>query len=286
MTPDSIISLWSNSIEATTNLDFHIGPAIPFIQIGRFLDLAAGINLDIQDKSCMDYGCGQSRSFSIATLLYLFGAKHIVSIDIESHYDEAALAKGLWCLLTVLAVDTSSLKINSFYQNKIIKARIFDFDLDALKQGLLYKGLPTAIKYYSGNYHYLAKEIGGLDIIVSNSVFEHDPEIEITLKIFKQYLHPNGCIYTDIDYRDHRLYLKGLSPWQYLIDEDDVYLGYINKIRSTEMQNIIRKSGFNISGINQESLSPPQEIIDQLRPQYKNMSNNDLNIVQDSLIIT
>ena len=285
ITMNSILSLWTNATEATTNLDFNLGPAIPFIQLGRFLDLAAEINIDINGKQCMDYGCGQSRSFSIAALLYLFGAKSVVSIDIEPHFDEVSLAQGLWSLLAVLAIDSSAFKINPAYQDKIIKTRIFDFDLNALKQGRLYDGLPPEIKHYTGNYHHLAKKIGDLDIIVSNSVFEHDPEIEITLQIFKQYLRPDGCIYTDIDYRDHRHYLNGLSSWQYLIDNDDVSPDYINKIRSTEMRNIIRRSGFDIVKTTQLSEAPPQNIIDQLLPQYQNLQNNDLNIVQDSLIL-
>ncbi len=282
---DPIMSLWFNAIASTVHSGFNTGPAIPFIQLGRFLELADKANFNVEGKRCMDYGCGQDRTFSIATLLYLLGSESVVVIDTLPPNDESILAKRVWYLLAVLALDTSALKLKSTYQNQIIKTRIFDFDLDALKQGCLYDGLPNSIKLYTGDYHNLAEEIGELDTIVSNSVFEHDPKIETTLKIFRKYLRQDGCIYTDIDYRDHRMYVSGLSPWQYLIDDSDVSPNYINKIRTTEMKNIIHNADFNIAALNQISTPPIQEVIDQFLPKYQKLHNHDINILQDTLLL-
>ena len=282
---DPIMSLWFNAIESTIQPGFNVGPAIPFIQLGRFLELADKVDFNVSGKRCMDYGCGQDRTFSIATLLYLLGAESVVLIDTLPPHNESMLAKGIWYLLAILALDTSALKLNPKGLNKIIKTRIFDFDLDALKQGNLYGGLPHNIKLYTGNYHYLAEEIGALDTIISNSVFEHDMKIEKTLTIFRQYLLPEGCIYTDIDYRDHRMYLEGLSPWQYLIDDSDVSPDYINKIRMIEMRKIIRRSGFDIAASNQISTSPQKETMDKFLPKYQNLHSDDIHILQDSLFL-
>jgi 2-polyprenyl-3-methyl-5-hydroxy-6-metoxy-1,4-benzoquinol methylase len=263
---DQAIDTWSAAIESSMAPDFPLGPRIPFIQFGRFLALADKVSLNLKGKRCIDFGCGATRPFSIASLMYLLGAKSVIAIDVTPCQNHAGIAKGIWSMLAVLSLGASGLEKYTTYNLKLVKTRMADFDLDALQQGRLMEGLPKSIKQHVGDYLDIESELGPFDVMISNSVFEHVPDLKGTMQIFRKNLQPGGAIYTDIDYRDHRMYVSGLSPWQYLMDDDDVSPGYINKIRHSAMNQLIAETGFRVVASDQVVNVPPPQVIANIHP--------------------
>jgi len=276
-----VIEKWTDAAQASGSDNFQQGTKFTFIQFERFLNLSDTVALSLEGKHCLDFGCGGRRPFSIAAMLYLFGADQISCIDVCDVKNTPEVARGLFCLLAVMALGMSGFESKRLYRPKYIRKRIADFNLDALKAGNLRKGLPRGIKHYIGDYLDLHKQIGQLDLMVSSSVFEHIPNLEKVLKIYKMNMNPNGFIYTDIDYRDHRLYTLKLSPWQYLLDGLDVTPGYINKIRHTDMIKLINDAGFSVVSIDQVLAEPPKEVL----AKAKHISNKDLCTLQDTLML-
>jgi 2-polyprenyl-3-methyl-5-hydroxy-6-metoxy-1,4-benzoquinol methylase len=282
---DQDIDTWKKAIDASMATDFPLGPRIPFIQFGRFLALADKVSLNLEDKKCIDFGCGATRPFSIATLMFLFGAKNVVAIDVVPFGNHSAVAQGLWHMLAVLALEASGLEKYSTYKRKLIKSRLAEFDLAALREGRLMEGLPKAIQQNVGDYLAIEKYVGTFDVMISNSVFEHIPKLKETMQLLRKNLQPEGCIYTDIDYRDHRMYVSGLSPWAYLLDDGDVSSGYINKIRHSAMMDLIDETGFRVIASDQVVNTPPPQVTENIHSRYGTVSGCDLMVVQDTLLL-
>ncbi|MCX7143122.1 MAG: class I SAM-dependent methyltransferase [Proteobacteria bacterium] len=265
--------------------EFPQGPRIPFIQFGRFLALADGVSLSLRGKRCVDFGCGAARPFSIASLMYLLGAESAIAIDVTPCADTAAIAKGLWFMLDALSAGNSGLEQYATYDLELVKARLIDFDADALRQGRLMEGLPKAIRHCVGDYLAIESELGVFDVMISNSVFEHIPDLDRTMRAFRKNLRQGGVIYADIDYRDHRFYVSGASPWQYLMDDDDVSPGYINKVRHAAMKQLVGNAGLRIVASAQVVTPAPPEVLQNMHARYRGASVDDLAVVQDSVLL-
>jgi hypothetical protein len=92
-------------------------------------------------------------------------------------------------------------------------------------------------------------------------------------------------MFAAIDYRDHRAYTIGASPWQYLLDDQDHSPGYINKIRHSEMLRLIASAGFTVTQsklIRQEPLSLESQ---RFIPRYGNLSEEDIKITEAHLLL-
>lgn len=204
------LGAWVNAATESKGLNNFRGPGAPLIQFDRFLSLAENAPVRIDVDKAMDFGCGAGRPFSISTLLYLFGAREVVALDVVA-YDETqapSIAKNLWLLLMIMLAGESGLEYSKLYNRKLIESRVCDFDMDALRAGRLSEGLPGAIQQKAGDYVTLADEIGSIDLVLSNSVFEHVASLRETMRLLRTHMAPSGFVYSDIDYRDHRQYVK------------------------------------------------------------------------------
>lgn len=282
---DQVIALVSAAIAGATAGDFYLGPAVPFIQFGRFLSLSAQTGISLVGKRCMDFGCGAARPFSISSIMYALGAETVTAIDVAPLGDRAAMAKGVYALVVALSLRASGLEKYPGFDRKVVASRLADFDLEALRSGDLAGGLPSAIRHVQGDYLELQADIGALDVVVSNSVFEHVPDLGSTLRMFGRNLRSGGVVYSDTDYRDHRQYAMGASPWQYLVDDGDHEPGYINKLRHTAMRELIANCGFDVVESVQVENVPPTTITQNLHPRHVGTSAIDLRVVQDTLLI-
>lgn len=284
---DQLISLWSRAADSSKATGVPRGPGAPLIQFDRFLSLMERSGVKLNAMRGLDFGCGCTRPYSIASLLYLFGVSEVVAIDVAAYQDTEApaIAKGLWLLLAVMSLGESGLEVHASYNRSTVLSRLADFDLDALRNGRLREGIPAAIQHRVGEYAQLAPEIGPIDVVVSNSVFEHVPDLQHTLAAFRTHLRNQGVIYSDIDYRDHRMYVNGLSPWEYLMDDSDVSPGYINKIRCSAMYQLLDHARLRVLASNPLVNPLPDEVRARLHARYQGLSERDLTVVQDSVLL-
>jgi len=96
----------------------------------------------------------------------------------------------------------------------------------------------------------------------------------------------DSIIFADIDYRDHRRYTIGSSPWLYLVDDGDHESNYINKIRHREMLSIINESGFNIIDSIERKYDVPSNILREILPRYKPLEHEDISTLESRIIFT
>ena len=257
-----------------------------FLQICQLLELGRAHPNLIKGKRIIDFGCGATRPITSSTLLYLLGASSTLAIDLERPFDPAAVAVAEYGnIVSVISglsmIDFTISDVDITYACR----RAADFDLAGLLKGELYQSLPRAIEHKICRYQDLSVEQKKFDVMISSSVFEHVADIEDVLTHARQSISANGFIYTSVDFRDHRLYSRGLSGWQYLLDGGDHEPNYINKIRFTEMTMIFNRTGFEVvsSKVIREELPP--SVNDNLLPEYKSLSTLDKEAVEAQFLL-
>ncbi len=257
-----------------------------FLQISQLLELGRAYPNLIKDKRIIDFGCGAARPIASSALLYLLGASSTLAIDLERPFDPAAVAVANYgniiaVISGVAPIDFTLSDVDISYA----RSRAADFDLAGLLQGELYESLPRAVNYRVCRYQDLTVDEKKFDLMISSSVFEHVADIEDVLTDARQAISTSGYIYTSVDFRDHRLYSQGLSPWQYLLDGGDHEPNYINKIRYTSMVAVFNRTGFEIvsSKIVREELPP--SVDNELLPEYRMLSTLDKEAVEARFLL-
>lgn len=269
---------FSDLIDASKNPDFHAGPRITLLQFDEIVKMLESVGLTLKGRRCIDLGCGSTRPYNIATLLHLAGAKSVLSLDMESDGTrQREIALGIAATLATAMLSYSQI---SFRKVDIDAAYVYgaasEFHLENLVRGKLEESLPVVIRRHVGSYESLDDDSKKFDAIVSNSVFEHIGNISDLLSELRKNISADGFIATSIDYRDHRTYAQGASPWEFLFDDSDYTPGYINKIRHTEMMDIIARSGFSVAYSRLVEQKLPDADRRKILEKYSKMSNIDL----------
>jgi hypothetical protein len=262
------------------------GPATTFFQLRQMAELVGRQGISLHGKTCVDFGCGAIRPLSTASLLYLLGADHVSAIDLAPPHDERSVAIGLYALLLAVmsgrvGIDTTTLGVPP----SALRERCATFDWGALVKGDL-RGVPPAIRLQTSDYLGLPAHERRFDFLTSYSALEHVADLPSYLGAFREAISDAGAIYIAIDYRDHRAYTIGASRWQFMIDDGDHTPGYINKLRHSELLQLITSAGFKVVQSRTVREEPsPQDLIDFL-PRYQDMSRDDLTTTEAHLLMT
>jgi hypothetical protein len=262
------------------------GPAITFYELRQIADLVGRQRISLHGKTCVDFGCGAIRPLSTASLLYLLGADHVSAIDLVPPHDKPSVAVGLYALLLAvmsgrLGIDTTALGVSP----STLRERCAAFDWGALLKGDI-RGVPPGIRLQTSDYLRLPAHERRFDFLTSYSTLEHVAELPSYLCAFREAISDAGAIDIAIDYRDHRTYTVGASRWQFMKDGGDHAPGYINKLRHSELLQLITSAGFKVAQSRTVREEPsPQDLIDFL-PQYQDMSRDDLTTTEAHLLMT
>jgi SAM-dependent methyltransferase len=265
--------------------EFTHGPYYSILQYRRFAKCAAAAQLSVRGARCIDLGCGPNKPFATASLLYLMGAREVLAIDVQPYANPGEVSLRLYALLLCVALDVTDVTKGNSADRQLVFSRLGDFDLNALKAGELRAGLPSAIRHVVGDYTALTPGDAAFDVCVSFSVFEHISDLQSLLSCLLERMSENGAVFADIDYRDHRLYAKKLSPWQYLIDNEDYSPGYINKLRHSLMTKAIQAAGFDVQVSEMVRARPPGDVLARLHPDHRHWGMDDLSIVEEKVIL-
>ncbi|WP_162596267.1 methyltransferase domain-containing protein [Methylobacterium sp. 17Sr1-1] len=267
-----------SALEANSNRPSFRGGFYSFYQINQLLRLSAKHPGIIRNKRILDFGCGATRPVAASIILYLLGARSTMAIDLEAPFDPGGIAVAEYG--NILSVISGLSQIELHHANadlSLCRSRAAEFDLSALLGGDLRSGLAPDVGYKLSRYQDLSEAERKFDLMISNSVFEHVADLEDVLTCARRSISPDGYIFAGVDFRDHRWYSDASkwSFWQYLIDDGDHEPGYINKIRYSAMNELIRRSGFRIQEAHpvRDEMSPEFEA--GLLPKYRTLSQED-----------
>lgn len=272
---------------STCRSSAYRGPDIPAIYFAKFAHMVHKQKVSLAGARVVDFGCGQARPIGLAILLYLAGARRVLAIDLQEVSDQAAVA--VMAAATVIAVISGKLRFN--YQAfgatwATVRRRAAEFDLKKLLANDLAGGVPDGIWLRQALYGSLAEKDRPFDVMISNSVFEHVPDIPEHLDLFRRSISPHGVIYIAIDYKDHRTYAPGNSAslWQYFMDGDDDD-GDINCIRHSRLLEMISGAGFDVVESVLESAVPSDGERAKFLPEYRTVAEADVTTVAAHLLL-
>jgi 2-polyprenyl-3-methyl-5-hydroxy-6-metoxy-1,4-benzoquinol methylase len=274
------------AINKNANAPTYRGGYYSFYQVNQLLGIAGQRSGLIAGKRVIDFGCGATRPVTVSVLLYLLGASSTLAIDLERPFDPGAVAVAEYCnILSVISGLSLIEWAKAGVDPGFARRRAAEFDMAALLNGDLQTGLAPAVGYRISRYQDLPPDARAFDLMVSGSVFEHVADISDVMACARKSISPDGYIYTDVDFRDHRLYSQGLSQWQYLLDDGDHAPGYINKIRFTEMHALFERAGYAIVECQPVRETLPPTVEAAILPRYRAMSDVDRETVQAKFLL-
>jgi SAM-dependent methyltransferase len=238
--------------------DYERGPWSSLVRLGQFAWLMKLEGISLEDKVVIDFGCGHTTPFSMGSLLYLCGAKSVMGIDFAEYSDSPDIALGIYCLV-LQAVSKGLGNAHEAFNldDEKIQLRAMNFNFRKLLAKDI-SGIPISISVKNQDYSTLQIADKAFDILFSSSVMEHVTDVSALLTELRREIASDGVLYAAVDLRDHRHYHDGLSPWQFLVDDDDVTPGFINKLRWSDFQDIFKQTGFKVAQIHRVVAPPPQ----------------------------
>lgn len=233
---------------------------------------------DILDKVILDFGCGCQEALAIAVLLWANGARGVLAVDSDPLVSESRTGRFLYDFIITCLIQPEPFV---WEQTQIAEFRhkLLSLDLRAFRSGYISPLFTAApILHAVGDILELDLPDGKIDGMVSQSVFEHVGNCEQVLRQLHRKLVPGGLLCSAIDFRDHRFYTEGSSPWRYLLDDGDYYPGYINKMRFSQMMELFKTCGFSVVSNDLVEDQPPADILENILPKYRDLSLADIRI--------
>lgn len=239
------------------------------------------------DLPFLDLGCGAINPYGVSTLFYLNGWNQCWALDI-SPCNETRATEALADLIKDALVRPEKFAI--LVDPETIVSRARQFDLDALEKGDIRTGLgAVSINYLISDIAAFPKLLGGLRFgtICSHTVWEHFLQFDIALSTIKEICAPGGIHYHYIDFVDHKSYTnpERYDFWSFLTAPKNEHDPLCNKIRCSEMRELIENSGFGIAEWQPEEADYPAGLREQLHDDWKHLSDADLRTIRVSCVI-
>ncbi len=224
--------------------------------IKQFVIESGKLGLSFKEKKIVEIGSGWLPVLPY-DLLFLYGAKEVLTFDINEHYQSKNIKK-----------------FNKFYVGHYP-------DATALSQTL-----PDNVQYFP-NKNILDTQIesGSIDVMTTRNVLEHisPGDQELIHKQAFQYLKRDGFIIHQISPSDHRAYTdESLSLWDFLKysqqewDHIQTRFDYHNRLRLPDYLNLFTRCGYKIAFLSFKSARKGQQLPDTIRADFSNFSPEEL----------
>lgn len=190
-----------------TDPEWRQGPEKSWdIALGAIKAMGLANYSNSSNPTILDFGCGSHFPESTGLLLYLYGAIHVDSVELEmpkSGFKTGAALDLVHWLKDQLILQNSCLIQPNL---QIQPVRLDELHKYALKRHTDDYCFFPAVNLMSGNIFDSRWDEKQYDIITSNAVMEHvdDPE-RMTYRLFSL-LKEGGIMHHVIDFRDHRAY--------------------------------------------------------------------------------
>jgi len=240
----------------------------------------------IINKKIMDFGCGNVNPLAISSLFFLNGASDVFAIDIVRNKDDSIIASRLLELLLDVSINPS--RYTYFNNSKIkILSNLELFNFDELLNGNWRAGIKhTTIKYLVIDSKMYTKYIDYLDTIVSYTVLEHVMPFRENMKRLTELLQSNGMMYHRVDFSDHdrKIDKSKTAAWKFLCSNDVRCAKSCNRIRYSEMIDIMNTLGLTLVKSNKREANIPEDLRKKLLPQFAHIKEDDLKIISADLL--
>ena len=239
----------------------------------------------LENKVVMDFGCGIHECFAVAVVLWANGASHAIAVDEASIESPEYTAKFLYHWI-VRCMTSPHRYLWSGVRREQFVSRLSALGLEKLKGGAfehIFTVLPLI--HISGKNRLDSLADGKINYVFSQSVLEHLQDPYGSLSQIHKKMAPNGIFCCAIDYRDHRHYVTGVSPWEYLFDDGDYEPGYLNKLRHSAMMEIVHRAGFSVISEQVVREALPDSIYEGILPKYRDLSKEDISTTASYLVL-
>ncbi len=211
-----------------------------------------------------DVGCGSLNPYGRMFTHLMGGVSRAYCVETDPIQEPDVAAKALAYLVGAAAVDPWSIFGNHPITAREILANIADFDVAKLAKGDLSGLVSDRLALLSRSADDTGLANASVDVIFSNSVLEHLPDIDAAMAEFARITKPGGFAMHGIDTQDHRYY------WQperdrldfLTIDSTEPIVEACNRKRMFEHEQCFARHGFTILETDE---NPPLPVSSELR---------------------
>lgn len=244
-------------------------PLAVLAQLAPLVQLAVRLGFDadlarLQQRTVMDLGSGLYYPLSSSVLLHLNGFGRAVAFEpfpVKPDYAAASL------MALVRAVFETPGRFCLFGQSpQGLKRRLAELDLEDLPGRFEQLNRGEVDRVDLGAVQLFQREAAlpedSVDLLFSNSVLEHIPDLTQALQWHRRLLKPSGWCCHTVDFADHRYYFDpALNVMQMYYDG---VLDEINGLRPHQMEAAFAAAGFACWKV--PKLHLPEQAIDRDRP--------------------
>ncbi len=235
----------------------------------------------LKGKTCLEFGCGGLNPGGTMFAMLLQGAHSAYAVDLDEVESVPLACRALYTIAAAAVMGVDGADIQGDPEE--ILARVSSFDLEKLADGDP-KGLDLErLRHIQAPIEDAGIPPGSVDVVTSNSVYEHlaDPD-EITAQLARL-LRPGGLAVHAIDGFDHRTYANGqLHPLTFLHDETNEPLVHgCNRIRPLAFAEVFERHGLEVRGVLKGAKLPLDEVeIAALAAPYRDLPREHLEVAR------
>lgn len=235
---DARVEVWDNRFSAMrARGDFH------FVAISHEKS-----GLPMQQAVHVDVGCGGVNPYARMFTHLMAGAARAICFELDSIQDHARAVRALPRLVSAAVIDPSCIYGDHAITGREIMANIADFDLAKMA-----KGDPAGINSDRLSIVRRSATDTGLpdasvDMIFTNSVLEHLPDLDAAMAEFARITKPGGYSMHGVDTRDHRWYGDpSLDSLEFLTNPSHAAIVHVcNRVRMFQHEECFVRNGFSI----------------------------------------
>lgn len=204
--------------------------------------------IPFQGACHVDIGCGSVNPLARMFTHLMLGARRIVGIDLDMPTALEESARNLARLASAAILDPSRLYGDFPITSKDVLANLEGFDLAKLQRGDPSGAAAHRMNLLQKPIEATGLEKASVDVIVSNSVFEHVSDIDATLAELARITKPGGFGLHGIDTVDHRWYGEpSLHQLEFLTipGKEKIVFG-CNRVRLFEFPAYFKRHGFEV----------------------------------------
>lgn len=214
----------------------------------------------------VDLGCGSTTPLGRMFTHLMLGVERAIALDLDAPQDPTRALRHLADLAREAWIDPECVMPGFGISRQRLLDNLADVDLQKLSAGDG-SGLPNRLQFHQRSLVDTGLPSGSVDVVVSNSVLEHVPDLDAMFREAARITKPGGFGVHGIDYQDHRHYWQpSVHPLQFLADPDRAPIVHVcNRKRAFEVEAGFRAHGFVI--VERRAL-PPLSIPPALRAAF------------------
>jgi SAM-dependent methyltransferase len=200
-------------------------------------------------KTCLEFGSGGLNPGGSLFVFLLAGAARAIAMDLDDIESPQAATKALYHVLCAAMTKTCRPVIPG--DPTEILARVSSFDVDKLAEGDMSGVDLERLRYLQQPITEAGLPEASVDLLFSNSVLEHIPDVDEVLAEIARVMAPGALGVHAIDGVDHRTYGNpNVHALEFLREDRDVSLLHgCNRIRPLDFVERFERHGLEVRSI-------------------------------------